>query len=218
VGATSAFHPLQTLGNQRSFLMGGSETMDTFDYITALVAVVIGLAIADLATSLHRLLRNRRIVQWDWVSPLAALLILAELFNLWWRWRGFTGTTTAEVIPYFVALILIYLAACATLPDQVPAQGIDLRQHFDENRSYFWFVYATYVALIITLLSVRALHHGSSMSDLVSKYYFDYPWIIAAYAMIFVRPRWISGALMLVTMAWLVWGLDWWNRAPDLPF
>ena len=31
--------------------------MDTFEYITALVAVVIGLAIADLATSLHRLLR-----------------------------------------------------------------------------------------------------------------------------------------------------------------
>jgi hypothetical protein len=192
--------------------------MDTFEYITALVAVVIGLAIADLGTSLHRLLRHRRIVRWDWVSPLAALLILAELFNLWWRWRGFSGSTTAAVVPYFVALILIYLAACSTLPDEVPAEGVDLREHFDQNRSYFWFVYATYVALIITLLSIRAHQHGATAADLLRKYYFDYPWIIVAYAMIFVRKRWISGALLAVTLVWLVWGLDWWNRAPDIPF
>ena len=192
--------------------------MDTFEYITALVAVVIGLAIADLATSLHRLLRQRKVVRWDWVSPLAALLVLAELFNLWWRWRGFTGTTTAEVLPYFVALILIYLTASITLPDEVPEEGLDLRRYFDENRSYFWFVYSSYVAVIITLMSIRGLDRGLSVSDLWSKYYFDYPWIVVAFGMIFVRQRWISGALMLITMGWLIWGLDWWNRAPDSPF
>lgn len=192
--------------------------MGTFEYITALVAVVIGLAIADLATSLHRLLRHRKVVRWDWVSPLAALLILAELFNLWWRWRGFTGTTTGEVVPYFVALILIYLTASITLPDEVPEEGLDLGRYFDENRSYFWFVYSSYVAVIITLMTIRGLERGLSVSDLWSKYYFDYPWIVVGYAMIFVRQRWISGAVLLVTSAWLVWGLDWWNRAPDSPF
>ena len=191
--------------------------MDTFDYITALVAVVIGLAIADLATSLHRLLRHRKIVRWDWVSPLAALVILAELFNLWWRWRGFTGTTTGEVIPYFAALILIFLTASISLPDEVPAEGLDLGSYFDENRSYFWFVYASYVAVIIALLSVRGLHQGLSAAELLSKYWFDYLWIVAAYAMIFVRRRWISGMVLLAVLGWLNWGLDWWNRAPDSP-
>ena len=140
--------------------------MDTFEYITALVAVVIGLAIADLASSLHRLLRHRKVVRWDWVSPLSALLVLAELFNLWWRWRGFEGTTTAEVLPYFVALILIYLTASITLPDEVPAEGLDLGRYFDENRSYFWFVYACYVTVIITLMSIRSLHQGLTTADL----------------------------------------------------
>jgi hypothetical protein len=149
--------------------------VNTFEYITALVAVVIGLAIADLATSLHRLLRHRNIVRWDWVSPVAALLILAELFNLWWRWRGFTGTTMGDVVPYFVALILIYLTASITLPDEVPAEGLDLGRYFDENRSYFWFVYASYIAVITALMSVRYLHHGYSVSDLWRTYYFDYP-------------------------------------------
>ena len=191
--------------------------MDTFEYITALVAVVIGLAVADLASSTHRLLRNRKIVRWDWVSPLAALLILAELFNLWWRWRGFSGTTTGEVVPYFLALILIYFAASITLPDEVPAEGIDLARYFDENRSYFWLVYASYVALLIALISIRDLQHGHSASDLLFRYYFDYPWLIAAYAMIFVRKRWISGVVMLASLGWLVIGLNLWGRGPDLP-
>ena len=191
--------------------------MDTFEYITALVAVVIGLAIADLATSLNRLLRNRTIVRWDWVSPLSALLILAELFNLWWRWRGFSGTTTGEVIPYFLALALIYLAASISLPDEMPAEGIDLARYFDDNRSYFWFVYANYVALLIALISIRDLNRGFTPLDLWSRYYFDYPWLIAAYAMIFVRTRWVSGVVMLASLGWLVVGLDLWGRAPDLP-
>ena len=191
--------------------------MDTFEYITALVAVVIGLAIADLATSLHRLLRHRKVVRWDWVSPLAALVILAELFNLWWRWRGFEGRTIGEVLPYFLALILIYLAASITLPDEVPAEGLDLGRYFDEHRSYFWLVYPSYVALMVTLLAIRYLHHGHSVAQLWSKYYFDCLWVVVAYAMIFVRRRWVSGAVLLVALGWLNWGLDWWNRAPDSP-
>ena len=191
--------------------------MDTFEYITALVAVVIGLAIADLATSLHRLLRYRKRVRWDWVSPLAALVILAELFNLWWRWRGFEGRTVGDVLPYFLALILIYLAASVTLPDEVPAEGLDLGRYFDENRSYFWLVYPSYVALMVTLLAIRYLHQGHSPAELVSKYYFDCLWVVVAYAMVFVRRRWVSGAVLLAALVWLNWGLDWWNRAPDSP-
>jgi hypothetical protein len=197
-------------------VMRPSNAVDTFEYITALVAVVIGLAIADLATSLHRLLRHRNKVRWDWVSPLAALLILAELFNLWWRWRGFEGTTTAEVIPYFLALILIYLTASITLPDEIPDEGIDLGRYFDENRRYFWFVYALYVAVIITLMSLRGVQQGMTATELWSRYYFDYPWIVVAFGLIFVRQRWVSGVVMLVTMGWLIWGLDWWSRSASV--
>jgi len=189
--------------------------MDTFEYITAIVAVVIGLAIADMATSLHRLLRHRKVVRWDWVAPLAALLILAELFNLWWRWHGFTGSTIGEVVPYFAELILIYLAACITLPDDVPERGLDLGRYFDENRSYFWFVYSSYVAVFMVLRTISGLQHGLTASDLWAQNYVDYPWIIVGFGMIFVRQRWISGALLFATLVWLVSGG--WFRVPDAP-
>ena len=190
--------------------------MDTFEYITAIVAVVIGLAIADMATSLHRLLRHRKVVRWDWVAPLAALMILAELFNLWWRWHGFTGKSIGEVVPYFAELILIYLAACITLPDEIPADGVDLGRYFDDNRGYFWFVYSSYVALYMVLTTIKGLQHGQSASDLWSRYYVDYPWVVVGFGMIFVRQRWISGVFLLATLIWFVWG-DWLHRVPDLP-
>jgi len=136
---------------------------------------------------------------------------------LWWRWRGFEGRTIGDVLPYFLALILIYLAASVTLPDEVPAEGLDLGQYFDENRSYFWIVYPTYVATMVTLLGIRYLHEGHSVAELWSKYYFDCLWIVAAYAMVFVRRRWVSGAVLMAVLIWLNWGLDWWNRAPDSP-
>lgn len=189
--------------------------MDTFEYITALVAVLIGLTIADLATSLHRLLRHRKIVRWDWVCLLAALVMLLVLFNLWWRWRGFTGATMGSVAPYFLALILIYLTASICLPDEVPVTGIDLREYFDEIRSYFWFVYASYVATILALITVRRIGQGATFAELWSIYYFDYPSVLVAYGMIFVKPRWISGVVLMAILVWLILGLDLWTRAPD---
>jgi hypothetical protein len=186
--------------------------IDTFEYITALVSVVVGLAIADMATSLHRLLRNRRRVRWDWVAPLAALVILVELFNLWWSWRGFTGDSLADLAPYFVVLVLLFLTASATLPDEVPEEGLDLRRYFDENRSYFWALYGSYITIWIGIWTLRDIAAGERISELLRSYYFDYPWIIAAFTLVFVRTRWLSGALLLITLVWVLFGFGWWTK------
>lgn len=176
------------------------------------MAVVIGLAIADMATSLHRLLRNRKRVRWDWVAPLAALVILVELFNMWWSWRSFTGNSLADLAPYFVALVILFLTASATLPDEVPSEGIDLRRYFDENRSYFWSLYGSYITLWIGMWTIGDIAKGSTLADLLGEYYFDYPWIIVCFSLLFVRPRWISGVFLLITLGWVLYGYGWWSK------
>jgi hypothetical protein len=177
-----------------------------------LVAVIIGLAIADMATSLHKLLRNRRRVRWDWVAPLAALVILVELLNLWWSWRGFQGNRMVDLAPYLAVLVLLFLTAAATLPDEVPEEGIDLGAYFDENRSYFWFLYATYITIWIGMWTIVAIAKGEGLDYLLREYYFDYPWIVGAYALMFVRQRWISGVFLLITIGWLLFGYGWWEK------
>lgn len=191
--------------------------MGTFDYITVLVAVVVGLAIADQALSLHRLLRERHQVKWDWVSPLAAGLVLLELFNFWWLWRGFGGSTLGDVVPYFAALILLFLTAAITFPDEVPQGGIDLGEYFDNNRAYFWTVYGTYILIYIPLIMLRRLDAGQPMSQVLQAHYFDLICIPVYFAMSRVKRRWISGVVMMVTLAWVIWAFDWWNRPLATP-
>ena len=183
--------------------------MNAFEYITVLVAIVIGLAIADIATSLHRLLRAGRRVSWDWLAPLAALLVLLELFNLWWKWHGFTGTTLGEVVPYFGVLLLLFLTASAALPDEVPAEGLDLRVYFHETHRYFWSVYTTYVLIWIVLRTSTQLLEGMPFSAVLKSHAFDYPSIAVYFALIFVRSRLLAAAALIATVAYLTW--DWWS-------
>ena len=183
--------------------------MNTFEYITVLVAIVIGLAIADIATSLHRLFRAWRRVKWDWISPLAALLVLLELFNLWWRWHGFSGTTLGQVIPYFAIILLLFLAASASLPDEVPAEGLDLAEYFDETRPYFWSTYAAFVISWIGLRTALDIDQGLTISQIFALRWFDYLGMPIYVALIFVKRRLWSGLALLVTLLYLAWG--WWG-------
>ena len=186
--------------------------MDTFDYITVLVAVVVGLIIGNQALSLHRLLRDRRRVRWNWVSPLAALVILIELFNFWWQWRGFAGTTVGDVAPYFIALIILFLIAAVTLPDEVPKEGIDLGAYFDANRSYFWTLYGLYILTLAPFIILRKIDAGLPTAQIVQVHAVDAVQILVFFAMTRVKPRWISGAVMLLSLAWFVWVWGWLSR------
>ena len=60
------------------------NTMNPFEYLLPLISVIVGLSITDLATSLHRLLRARRRVEWDWLPLATALLALLMVLNAWW--------------------------------------------------------------------------------------------------------------------------------------
>ena len=47
-----------------------------FEYALGLFSVLIGLAVADIATSFHRLIRHKQAVNWDPLAMLAALYAL----------------------------------------------------------------------------------------------------------------------------------------------
>ena len=64
-------------------------------------------------------------------------------------------------------------------------EGIDLGRYFDENRGYFLSLYGTYITV----------------------------WIVACFILVFVRlPRWTSGAFLLITLGWLLYGYGWWSK------
>jgi hypothetical protein len=123
-----------------------------YEYLLPLVSVLVGLALADLLTSVHRLLRARRLVRWDWLPMAAALLAALLILDLWWGFYGHLGResiTFASFLPAFAQLTVLFLVSAAVLPDRIPTEGLDLRAFYDANRVYVWTLLAAYLAIIL---------------------------------------------------------------------
>lgn len=132
------------------------DAVSRFEYLLAFVSILVGLSVADLAASLHRLLRARHRVRWDWLPLLASLVVLMLVLQFWW---GFFRMGQMEVWGRFgafltitVSLIVLYLLASAALPDEVPDAGLDLREYYAGNARYFWTLFAL-SALIPTAIA-----------------------------------------------------------------
>jgi hypothetical protein len=104
-----------------------------FEYLLALVSILIGLAVTDVSRSLHRLIRARQRVRWDWLPLVAALLVMMLILEFWWIFYGL-GTASAwthygAFLVLAASLVCMFLLASAGLPDQIPEEGIDLSQY-----------------------------------------------------------------------------------------
>ncbi|GGI90389.1 hypothetical protein GCM10007973_28380 [Polymorphobacter multimanifer] len=125
--------------------------MQPFEYVVGLVSILLGLALTELASSLHKLLRARARVRWDWQAPAAAVALVLVVLDLWWGVRqleliGLT-MTIGLFLPLLTALLLFYLAAAAALPDDVPVEGVDVREYYTANARYFWLLFAGFVVV-----------------------------------------------------------------------
>jgi hypothetical protein len=118
-----------------------------FEYALGIFAVLIGLAVADLAGSFHRLLRYKKQVRWDPLTLLAATYALCMAVYMWfdiWGVRNFSATRHFYFYTGLVVLLFIlYLIAAAALPDEASG-AVDLREYYMQNRRHFWSLVALF--------------------------------------------------------------------------
>jgi len=88
------------------------------EYIAALLSIIVGLGLTDLAKSLRELVRPRRRVDWHWLPLLWAATTFFLAVQIWWNSFSFlTGATPAFFIAYLLTFLLLYLACAFALPD-----------------------------------------------------------------------------------------------------
>jgi hypothetical protein len=113
----------------------------SFEYALGLFTILIGLAIADIALSVHRLVRQGQRVRWDALALMATLYAFLIAVGMWfdlWSIRGVAETRNYYFYLSIVGeLFVVFLLAAASLPDDAKA-GADLRHYYQENRRYFW--------------------------------------------------------------------------------
>jgi hypothetical protein len=153
-------------------------SLDLFAYLAAFVTVVLALAVSDWLQSLHRLLRARKRVRWSAVAILAGCLvflaILEEFFDLW-RLAGVERFTYVDLLALMVPPIVLSIAAMTVFPDEVPAEGLDLGQHYMENRRLVYLLLSLWVlAVLVKLGDLHELVSGrpSTVVEILSVF----PW------------------------------------------
>lgn len=184
--------------------------MTTPAHIETFVSILVGLALTDIAHSLHRLLRAHRQVKWDLLTPLAVLLVTASVVNTWWTLDlVFSHAVTfAAFLPNLASLILLFLLSSATLPDQVPAEGLDLKTYYLDNRAYFWGLFALWITALVVKEVLISASQGSSAAAILASVWRNLLFVPVFGLLMWTRWRWVHGVvlvfcLLVVVGSWI---------------
>jgi hypothetical protein len=154
------------------------------EYIAALLSIIVGLGLTDLARSLRELVRPHRKVDWHWLPLLWAATTFLLAVQIWWNSFSFlTGATSEFFIVYLITFLLLYLTCAFALPDPeweasrpdggpggTPAVSgpLDLRAyHFSEaHRRWFFGVFIAFLVMSqIGSQTARALSEGFAVYE-----------------------------------------------------
>ncbi len=167
--------------------------MGPFEYLLLFAAVILGLAISDLAVSTHRLLNAASRIRWDVAPLLAGALAFERIVTQWWTWYGAkalaAGMTFAMFVAVLVSAALLFLMAAAALPDEVDGGSLDLRAYFGLVRRRYWLLFAsqwTLMNAVISWAEIKILH---ARFELTSPSYLILP---ATLALAFIPTRWVQ--------------------------
>ena len=122
--------------------------MDAFSYLSVLISIVVGLALASLLTGFAAMVRARARVNFYW--PLAAQMVLLFLLQvqLWWALFSLREVSHWSFPGFLVVLlqaVLVYLATAILVPDIRDGERIDLKACYFREARWFFAVLLVYV-------------------------------------------------------------------------
>jgi len=141
--------------------------MAPFDFVCAFYSVVLGVAVAQLMTSVGRLIEVRDQVRTYWVHSLWVVIILLVDVNSWlamWDVRKAQSWKVSSFVLLVALLASIYITTVVLFP-RIPESGgqIDLEAHYYKNRRIFFVANAAGWTLAL-LCNLTFLPIGSWLS------------------------------------------------------
>jgi hypothetical protein len=134
--------------------------MSDFEFVSVVLAIVIGLGMTRILSGLASVLEHRATLRPDWISLTWAVTVLLWQILFWvgtvnsYRSKPITFTV-ANFGLLLLAAVALYFAAALVLPSQIGPRT-DLRQHYAAVRKPFFLV-----LLGLPLLELSdSLQHG----------------------------------------------------------
>jgi hypothetical protein len=182
--------------------------MSVIEYVSVFVSIVLGLAVAELGSGFLRLMRARQRVRWDWMSLALAVLMLLEILQFWWLSHDWYARTPElrliQFLPALVLFVLIYLMAAAVLPDEVPEQGLDLRQFYVDTSTYFWTLVLIMTVVLILIRGPAGAQSGDWLA-IVRRQWINLVVLVAVTPLLFVRQIRIHQIVIIALVTAVSW-------------
>lgn len=180
---------------------------ELFSYLSAFITIVLAVALGDMIQSVHRLLRARSRVVWD-ARPLVMAAIIAvatisEFFSLWIRF-DVTEITMVRLLWLLATPTLFALLAYAALPDQVPAEGLDLAVFWRDEHRYLAVLWILATLTDLSRSVEHALYAGRDFWRFVA---FSAPMVVCllgAYALLWWARGKVGSWISLILLAILL--------------
>jgi hypothetical protein len=115
--------------------------MDAFGYLSVLLSIILGLAIAQVLQGYRALLLARGRIHADPAPLIWSGLILLFAAQAWWASFGLNARTDWDFLDFTVILVqmgLLYMLAALVLPDVPAEQPVDLARIFERHRKTFF--------------------------------------------------------------------------------
>ena len=112
--------------------------MSAFEFFFGFFSLIMGLAVATVASGLADVLRARRVVPIGWLTPLLALLILLDISTFWVT--GWTGLQNIEItystIYAGLVIALVYFLAAAMVFPRDASEWPSLDDYYDGHKRW----------------------------------------------------------------------------------
>lgn len=176
--------------------------MDIEAHSITLISIVVGLGLTEMFGNLHRLIRNRARVRWDWLPLAWTATLFFLVLNYWWAlYLRLDGSqqahTAAEFGLILGAPLLLFVATASVLPNFEPDSDWNMRRHYAAQRKVFILTFALYQLCTFTTASLVGLLAWNFLT-IVRPVIF-----LLLISMLFINSRRWDWAAVLAIMAFL---------------
>lgn len=180
--------------------------MNAFDYLTVLISIVLGLAIANVLTRLATVVTARERVDLYWPPVVWAVWLFFISVQHWWAEWGLRHTQTWTFGTFWLELLVpvdLFLLSTLVLPERGENHKLDLGEWYFRNLRWFFGIMFFLPALSIASELARS---GRMSSSLNLGFLLAFDAVIAVAYLLRSRraQEWIAAQAMVMTVAYVV--------------
>ena len=143
--------------------------MDTFEFLTVFVYIILGLGMTYLILGVGKFLRRKEYYRFYWLHFMQIINIYFLILNSWWitySWMGMINLTFLHFLFIMCSPCVVVLASSLLFPSGGKTNVIDLKEHYFSNSKMFYILFSLWYPLDLIDTLLKGTQHLSDLGGL----------------------------------------------------